>query len=533
MNDLITLLKYDLVNSYNINSILIRKDKKEKYKALSFLLLMIVAVISFEISIFSYFNLMVEPLKSINMLYIIAMQGFIISIFITFVTSIYKAPGLLFGMKDFEFLISMPIKPYIILSARIINLILVNYLFLAVSLVPGLIVYFINTKLTFIMIINSIIMYIFIPFIPIITASLIGFIFTYILGKFRYKNIAYIVECVILIPLVFLISSNIEFLSNYMLNNTESLNDILFRIYPPLKYYINGIVYGKVSGVLNFILISLITFMVFVILLNKRFIKINSRLLEEYKKNDFKIKKVKEYSILRTLLNKEFIRYVSKPVVILNTSIGMALYIFSLIGTLFIGDEFINRIFDINVSKEFLPLLLIVQTSILVALTNTTSSSISLEGSQFSILKSLPIDFMDVFKAKMLLNNIITIIPITIGSVIFTIKLNLSVMQGFWLLIIPVLISLFMAKVGLIMNLIFPKMIWSSEVIAVKRSISVMLTLAIGILTVLISAFIYMLISKININIYLLFLSIIFILLNLILYKILKRFGIEKVKNIN
>lgn len=173
MNDLITLLKYDLINSYNINSILNRKNKKEKYKILSFLILMIFAGISFEISMFSYFNLMVEPLKSIDMLYIIAIQGFMISIFIILGTSIYKSPGLLFGMKDFEFLISLPIKPWVILSIKIINLILIDYLFLAISLIPALIVYFINTEVTFIMIINAIIMYIFIPFIPIVIASLI------------------------------------------------------------------------------------------------------------------------------------------------------------------------------------------------------------------------------------------------------------------------------------------------------------------------------------------------------------------------
>lgn len=533
MNDLITLLKYDLINSYNINSILNRKNKKEKYKILSFLILMIFAGISFEISMFSYFNLMVEPLKSIDMLYIIAIQGFMISIFIILGTSIYKSPGLLFGMKDFEFLISLPIKPWVILSIKIINLILIDYLFLAISLIPALIVYFINTEVTFIMIINAIIMYIFIPFIPIVIASLIGFVFTYILSKVRYKNILYIVEGIILIPFIFFVSSNIEFILNYIFKNAESINDILFRIYPPLKYYINGIVYGSFSGALIFILISISTFTVFIILLNRVFVKINSKLLENYKKNSFKMKKVKEYNILRTLLNKEFIRYISKPVVVLNTSIGMVLYLLSVIGILFIGDEFINIIFDANVTKEFIPLLLIVQTSLFVALSNTTSSSISLEGSQFLILKSLPIDFMYVFKEKMLLNNIITIIPILIGSLIFTVKLNLSVIQGLWLLIIPTLISLFMAKIGLIINLIFPKMVWISEVIVVKRSISVMLTLLIGILTVLVPSGIYYLIDIKNTDVYLLVVSIIFILFNLIAYKILNGFGREKIKNIN
>lgn len=533
MNDLITLLKYDLISSYNLNSILDRRDKKKLLKTLAFLVLLIIAILGFEISMFSYFNLMVEPLKSINMLHIIIAQGFIMSIFIIIWTSIYKAPGLLFGMKDYEFLISLPIKPWVILSSKIINLILVNYLFVAIFLIPSLIVYFINTKITFIMIINAFIMYLFIPLIPIIIASFIGFVFTYISAKVRYKNIVYIIEGIILLPIILLISSNMQFISEYIFKNAKNISDILNKIYPPLRYYINGIAYESFSGVLIFSLISISIFIIFVFLLNKIFININSKLLENYKKNSFKMKQSKEYSTLRTLFNKEFIRYVSKPVVVLNTSIGMILYLLSAVGVLFIGDNFVNILFDIDVTKEFIPLLLIVQTSFFVALSNTTSSSISLEGKQLWILKSLPIDFMYIFKAKILLNIIITIVPVFIGSLIFIFKLNLSMVQGFWLLIIPMLISIFMSKVGLIINLIFPKMVWTSEVVVVKRSISVMITLIIGILTVLVPSGLYYLIDIDNTDIYLLVVSIIFISFNLIAYKILSGFGREKIKNIN
>ncbi|MDY6012697.1 MAG: hypothetical protein SPJ33_07205, partial [Clostridium sp.] len=280
MNDLITLLKYDLISSYNLNSILDRRDKKKLLKTLAFLVLLIIAILGFEISMFSYFNLMVEPLKNINMLHIIIAQGFIMSVFIIIWTSIYKAPGLLFGMKDYEFLISLPIKPWVILSSKIINLILVNYLFLAIFLIPSLIVYFINTKITFIMIINAFVMYLFIPLIPIIIASFIGFVFTYISAKVRYKNIVYIIEGIILLPIIILISSNMQFISEYIFKNAKNISDILNKIYPPLRYYINGIVYGSFSGALIFILISIATFTVFIILLNRVFVKINSKLLE-------------------------------------------------------------------------------------------------------------------------------------------------------------------------------------------------------------------------------------------------------------
>ena len=63
--------------------------------------------------------------------------------------------------------------------------------------------------------------------------------------------------------------------------------------------------------------------------------------------------------------------------------------------------------------------------------------------------------------------------------------------------------------------------------------ISVMLTLLIGILTVLVPSGIYYLIDIKNTDVYLLVVSIIFILFNLIAYKILNGFGREKIKNIN
>ena len=76
-------------------------------------------------------------------------------------------------------------------------------------------------------------------------------------------------------------------------------------------------------------------------------------------------------------------------------------------------------------------------------------------------------------------------------------------------------------------------MVWTSEVVVVKRSISVMITLIIGILTVLVPSGLYYLIDIDNTDIYLLVVSIIFILFNLIAYKILNGFGREKIKNIN
>ncbi|MGG7097639.1 hypothetical protein [Clostridium sardiniense] len=532
MNNLGTLLKYDLINSYQLNSILNREDKKKFYKTLAFIILMIIAIGSFGVTVFMYFNFMVDPLKSMNMLDIIVAQGFIMSVFIIFGTSIYKAPGLIFGIKDYDMLISLPIKPWIILSVKLINLILVNYAFMAISLIPALVAYFINTKVTFIMILNAVIMYLFIPLIPIAIASIFGFIFTYISSKVRRKNIFSIISAFIVVPGILLLSSNMESIISYITKNATNVNELLNKIYPPVKYYIDGIVNMNFAGVLKFSAISVGIFILFVILLNKVFVKINSNLLESYKKNNFKMKELKEYGVVRTLFNKEVIRYISKPIVILNTSIGMFLYLIMAIGILFVGDGFIGMIFEINTTKELIPLVLIVTTSLFVALSNTTSSSISLEGENFWILKSLPIETIDIFKSKIYLNLAIIIVPILIGTPILILALNLTIMESIWLFVIPILVSFYISQMGLIVNLIFPMMIWTSEVVVVKRSISVIIAILIGGLSIATPSFIYYWFSISNVNIYLAIILIILLVVNVILYRVLRGFGTNRLEKI-
>ncbi|MGG7076799.1 hypothetical protein [Clostridium sardiniense] len=532
MNNLGILLKYDLINSYELNSILNREDKKKFYKTLAFIILIIIGIGAFGSTVFMYFDFMVEPLKSMNMLDIIVAQGFIMSVFIILGTSIYKAPGLIFGIKDYDTLISLPIKPWIILSVKLINLILVNYVFMAISLIPALVVYFINTKVTFIMILNAFIMYLFIPLIPIAIASIFGFIFTYISSKVKHKNIFSIIAVFIIIPAILFISSNTESIISYITKNATSVNEILNRVYPPVKYYLDGIANMNFAGVLKFSAISIGIFILFIILLNKVFVKINSNLLESYKKNNFKMKELKEYGVVRTLFNKEVIRYISKPIVVLNTSIGMVLYLIMAIGVVFIGDSFIGMLFEIDTTKELVPLILIASTSLFVALSNTTSSSISLEGDNFWILKSLPIETIDIFKSKIYLNLAITIVPILIGIPILIFALDLTIIESIWLFVIPILVSFYISQMGLIINLVFPMMRWTSEVVVVKRSASAGIALLIGGLSIAIPSFIYYWFSISNTNIYLTIISIVLLIVNIILYKLLRSFGTSRLEKI-
>ncbi|WP_131469375.1 hypothetical protein [Ruminiclostridium cellobioparum] len=133
-----------------------------------------------------------------------------------------------------------------------------------------------------------------------------------------------------------------------------------------------------------------------------------------------------------------------------------------------------------------------------VALTCTTAPSISLEGKNLWIVKSLPLKAMDIFRSKILLNLVITAPILVICSTVLTAVLGFTILE--YLLIVAVGCSycVFIAVAGLIINLHFPKLEWNTQVAAVKQSASVMLALAAGFLSIMLPIGIFAMLNPAN-----------------------------------
>ena len=105
-------------------------------------------------------------------------------LYVSLLHLLYKAQGILFSSKDYDLLMAFPIKNSTILASKIINLMSINYIFTAFILVPASIVYFIyNGSLSWIFFLILIIGLIFIPMIPVIVASIIAVLITFICIK--------------------------------------------------------------------------------------------------------------------------------------------------------------------------------------------------------------------------------------------------------------------------------------------------------------------------------------------------------------
>lgn len=534
MSNLFILLKNSFINSTGINCLSKGIDNsKEKKKLLitTATLLLIATVICFMSTSYSIALAMV--LKPMGYLDLILIVAILFSCILSFIMSIYKAQGILFSSKDYDLLMALPIKNSTILTSKILSLMSISYIETALIIVPASIVYFIyNGSLSWIFFIIQVVGLIFIPMIPIIAASIIAMIITFISLRFKHKNIATTVVGMVVLLLILIVSMNMQNYINVFVENSDSIVSGLSRIYLPAMYLKDALVNYDVVNLLKFIGISIIPFVIFVVVFSKIFKTINGKLSESYKKANYKVKKLETSSITKALVTQELRRYFATPIYVMNTAFGMVLLVAASIATLFVSKKTLVELLGYPEIVDMIPISILVILVFTIGISCTTNSSISLEGNRLWILKALPIEPKYIFKGKIITNLIITIPAAVIANIIFYIGLKFEVKYLIFNLVISIVFSILSAVLGLIINLCFPKMDWTNPTTVVKQSASVMITtLGILILTLAITGILIALVKIFNVTNMIIILTVVLILFLIILFasiKVLDNIGSKK-----
>ena len=537
MNKLFILLKANIINSLGINNI-----KNIKYcgvKKVFVLFSFLISIIAIGALVILYASGMAIMLKQFGMMDLILVLAVFMSVLFAFFTSIYKAQGVLFSYSDFENLIVLPIKSSVILASKMIELLLLNYLFTTLILIPTSIVYFKNVNISPLFFVFMIVAILFIPLIPIVVASIFAFGLRYISSKTRYKNMFLNILSILFLVIFMMVSFKISDILNYIITNSKSITEVIIKIYPLAYYYANALANLNIISLLKLIIWSIIPFGIFIVVFAKGFKAINLKLSESYKKSNYEMTSLITLSPSVALLKKEIKRYFSSSVYMMNTSVGIILVIILAVVTVFIGSEgMINLMLQsgdkdvyilVNMFSDFLQFVPLIIISFGVGLSCTTGSSISLEGKNIWILKSSPIRTEDIFKGKIGLNLIILIPSIAVSTMLFWIGFELTFINAIWTFLIPILLAVLVSISGLIVNLYFPNLDYKNETQVVKQSLSSFISMFLGIVLVAITIGICYLSIKYlhitNIYVYLGGIAALLIVLDIVLVIILKTKG--------
>ncbi|MDU7966561.1 MAG: ABC transporter permease [Paeniclostridium sordellii] len=530
MSNLGLLLKISFLNTIGINK-LRESSKGENIKKISIGILILFSIVVLMGSMFSLMLDLAGMLKKVNQMELLLVIGFLGAVIFNLVNSIYKAPAYLYQARDYEMLSSLPIKDSTIFASKIILLVSSNYLYSAFIMIIPSLVYFIKGNASFIYIINLLIMFITTPFIPIIISSII----TYLIGRLsynsRYKNSILIIGSILATLAIILLSYNMNNFLEVIINNSSSIIEISKKIYIPSYYLIDGLKNNNLVSVLIFSFLSITPFIIFILIFSKGFTKINSKMTEGHKVNDYKVKGLKSSKPIKALLNKELKRYFSSYIYVLNTSFGVILLGVLAVGIIILGKDKIATIINLSSYTSMFNVQITMIIMFCIFMSCTTSSSISLEGKNLWIIKSLPIDELDIFKSKLSI-NILLVLPIALISfLLISIKLKFSILYIIIMSILIIVSSFFIALYGLFINLLYPKLDYINEVEVVKRGLSSIISIFSSLAYLGIYGAIYYFL-KLDFNVLLILATTITLAMDLVLWKIIKTKGVNLFRNL-
>lgn len=480
------LTKIKLCNIGGLNQIRYSKNPKEKKKGM--MMALMITVISFILILYSSglaYGFVILGIPEVIPTYAMTIISLIILFF-----SIYKAGSLIFEMRTYEMLISLPLSPVSIVVSRFCMMYLQNVLLCAAILIPSSCVYGFYQKPGFLFCLCITAGILIIPFLPMTIAVAIGVVITAVSSRMKHKSLAAVILTLAL-TLGFLILSmtataNQEMFTNDIMRSLSvTLQSKLYQLYPPARLFTSGVLHHNFLAFAGFILLSILPFILLFYVIQQNFVSICSALNSKAATKNYQMKGIKQQELTAALYKKELARYFASSIYVINTIIGYLLMVLAAVSILVTGLDQFEEMFGFHgVITKVLPFIL----AALCSISPTTSSSISMEGRNWWQVQSLPIPAKELFDAKILVNLTIALPCYVLGEIILFAAVHVSPAERVGLIVIPLMYILLMSILGITINRKMPVFKWDTETAVVKSSASTFTTLVTGFLSVIIPA---------------------------------------------
>lgn len=412
----------------------------------------------------------------------------LITSLVVFMFSIMETKTALFECMDNELLMSMPIRPIDILVSRCAAVLIANLVEVALITVPATIAYlFLGGSPLYA--IGFVLVTLFAVLFVTVLSALFGYLVALIASRSKHKNLVTIITSLAFLALYFAFYFS---LMGDSMNSTDDPQQLVAGLVKMLSVF-SPIGEACMLSPLPLILIALVSVgsaIIFALLMSKFYF----RIINESKSTISSPKKevrATSGTALTALAKKELGRLFSSAGYLLNGGVGVIFQV--LMGImLFTNGEQIMPVAEefsalLGIDKSYLLGLLSVAICSALPLTNSVSASaLSLEGRNFWVLQSLPVDPMTVLYAK-LVPHIVLSLPSTLAlSILLGIAFSIPAIFWPFIIITPIISVLIGALLGLILNVKFPKFEYTNEHEVVKQSLPVFVMVMLGLLCTMI-----------------------------------------------
>lgn len=457
-----------LRNLFGLNTFRYTKDTKAKNttKALA-----IVYVLLFAMAI-SYVCGLVYGYVYLGASEIVPAYLVLVSSMLVLVFGFFKAGPTIFGKSSYEILCSLPVSKTAIVVSRFLKM-YVEYLLLCVLvMVPGMITYGVLCKPGVLFYGVGLLNVFVAPLFPMGVATFIGAAITWISSRMKRKSMVSSLLVIIVVVGVLFLSSNsgqMATVTKEQIANLVGMFTELIEQFYPVAIWLGGAMVGESLGFfLLGIVVSLAVAVGVIVLVSLSFYSVMQKLHGTSAKHDYRMETLESSHVLMALCKKEFKRYFASSIYVTNTIMGPLLGTVLSIVLIFVSVE--------TIMAELPPLPINMNLLIPIFMAGTFSMmppvcvSLSMEGNNWWILKTLPIPAKTIYDAKILM-NLLLMLPFYVVSVIcLMIGLKPTMGEAILIVVLPAVFALFTCVFGIRANLWFHSFDLTDEVKIVKQS---------------------------------------------------------------
>lgn len=480
-NKRLLLLRMLLTSSSGINTIKHSPDPKKRnrviggYVGFGILYLMLILY-----SGFAAFGLGASGMgDSISLL-----ATAILTILCLFFT-ILKVNGNLFNFKGYEMLITMPFSVKTIVADKFLVMYIKSLPWVLSISVATLIGYALSCGATIVTAVLWIVLSFIVPIIPMLIATVLGVVIAKLGSGFKHKKLMQtILTFVLVLPCFF-----IQYIVQHFVENKNALNNMLdglqnslnniAGIYLPMKWFEQGVMDQDILSILLLVVVSVVLFELCFFITGQYYRQINSALQTSEGHAKVKENSVKKHSIVKSVAYKELKKFLGSTNYSVNCGMGQILIVILGIVSLVVGMDKVVLVItkgaplDANIIIPGIPFLV----HLIVNMVPTTCCSPSLEGKNYWIIQSLPIDKLNLYQGKILFNLFISIPFAIFGVVCMEISAKAGLTDTLISVLLVTVLCFWATCSGLIRGIKYIRLDWENDIEVIKQGAAVPLYL--------------------------------------------------------
>ena len=471
-------MKKQLLEYAAVMTVSMRGNKKGATGSLSAAILIIVLIfIGAGFSLFAMMLRLCEPLCTAGYSRLYFMFGGILAFAFGVFGSVFAAKAQLYDARDNELLLSLPIKPSLLILVRMSGLYLMQLLFCAVVFLPTAAAYMVYNSVSIGFVLSFLLMLLVFPAFVLAVVCLLARLAAALPVRGANKSLLAAAGAIVFLLIYFYVYFQLPVLLQSFIDNAESLFSVGRLLF--VFDWFAGALTGDYIDALLFILFSLLLLVIVIRLLSAGFLKNALNRSDGANQATAKIdlSSYRQRKLSAALFSRELTHFINCAPYMINCAPGAPIMLAAAVFAL-IKQKDVRAMAGILISQNISPIVMAAGILMFILAMNIlTAPSISLEGKGIGQLKALPLRATDIVAAKLKLHYVMTLPPLIVGVAAVLIILRPGWLVSLFMTVGVIAYAVFCGLFGIVVNLKLPNFDWVNETVAVKQGLSPMLAI--------------------------------------------------------